>query len=97
MILKVNKMKPYISIRLYPQTQTIATNIDYYNRKGELTQSTDTRYIVDHIYEIIFPIVEQYGNTHDITVHSMGERLDINQLAQSFNDYFDGVMNGEIE
>jgi hypothetical protein len=86
-------MKPYIQIRLYPQTQTIATNIDYYNRKGELTQSTDTRYIVDHVWEIIFPIVEHYGNTHKITVHSMGEPLDLNQLAQSFNDYIDNVMN----
>jgi hypothetical protein len=90
-------MKPYIQIRLYPQTQTVATNIYYYTHDGTISKETHTRYIVDHVWEIIFPIVEQYGNTHDITVHSMGERLDINQLAQSFNDYFDGVMNGEIE
>ena len=80
-------MKPYIQIRLYPQTQTVATNIDYYDRKGQLTQSTDTRYIVDHIYEIILPIVEQYGNTHDITIHSMGERLDPNELEQHYYNY----------
>jgi hypothetical protein len=80
-------MKPYIQIRLYPQTQTIATNIDYYDRKGKLTQSTDTRYIVDHIYEIILPIVEQYGNTHDITIYSMGERLDPNELEHDYYNY----------
>jgi hypothetical protein len=77
-------MKPYINIRLYPQTQTIATNIDYYNRKGELTQSTDTRYIVDHIYEIILPIVEQYGATHNINVRMNGEQLDIGEIETSY-------------
>jgi hypothetical protein len=77
-------MKPYISIRLYPQTQTVATNIDYYNRKGELTRSTHTRYIVDHIYEIILPIVEQYGATHTINVGMNGEHLDINEIETSY-------------
>jgi hypothetical protein len=77
-------MKPYINIHLYPQTQTIATNIDYYNRKGELTQSTDTRYIVDHVWEIILPIVEQYGETHTINVGMNGEQLDINEIETSY-------------
>jgi hypothetical protein len=77
-------MKPYIQIRLYPQTQTIATNIDYYNRKGELTQSTDTRYIVEHVWEIILPIVDQYGATHTINVVMNGEQLDIQELETSY-------------
>jgi hypothetical protein len=77
-------MKPYINIHLYPQTQTIATNIDYYNRKGELTRSTDTRYIVNHIYEIILPIVYQYGKTHTINVGMNGEQLDINEIETSY-------------
>jgi hypothetical protein len=77
-------MKPYINIHLYPQTQTVATNIDYYNRKGELTQSTDIRYIVDHIYEIISPIVEQYGATHTINVGMNGKQLDINEIETSY-------------
>jgi hypothetical protein len=77
-------MKPYIQIRLYPQTQTVATNIDHYNRKGELTQSTDTRYMVDHIYEIILPIVEQYGATHTINVGMNGEQLDISEIETSY-------------
>ncbi len=86
-------MKPFIHIRLYPQTQTVATNVYHYDSDGTLTEMTDTRHMVDHIYEIIFPIVEQYANTHDISVHSMGKRLDIQQLEQ---DYYD-AMNGDIE
>lgn len=77
-------MKPFIFIRLYPQTQTVASNISYYDANGTLTNETDTRYMVDHIYEIIFPIVEKYGNTHDITVKSMGKPLDIYQLEHSY-------------
>jgi hypothetical protein len=90
-------MKPFIHIRLYPQTQTVATNVYHYDSDGTLIEMTDTRHMVDHIYEIIFPIVEQYGNTHQITVHSMGKSLDIQQLEQSYYDYVDGVMNGDIE
>lgn len=88
-------MKPSINIRLYPQTQTIATNIYHYDSDGTLTEMTDKRYIVDHIYEIIFPIVEKYGNTHEITVHSMGKPLYIGDLEQSYYDYVDGVMSGD--
>lgn len=58
-------MKPSINIRLYPQTQTIATNIYHYDSDGTLTEMTDTRYIGD--------------------------------LEQSYYDYVDGVMNGDIE
>jgi hypothetical protein len=90
-------MKPYIIINLYPQTQTIASNIDYYNEHGEITKSTDTRYMVDHIYEILFPIYEEYGETHDIHPYSMGKSIDPNQIEQSYYDYVDGVMNGDIE
>jgi hypothetical protein len=78
-------MKPYIEIRLYPQIQALATNIDYYDRKGELTKSTDTRYLVDHIYEIILPIMEQ-NPKHDITVRMNGKQLDLSQIEQSYYD-----------
>lgn len=77
-------MKPFIFIHLYPQTQTVASNIYYYDANGTLTNETHTRYMVDHIYEIIYPIYEEYGNTHDITVHSMGKRLDVHQLEQLY-------------
>ena len=77
-------MKPYINVHLYPQTQTVATNIYYYSHNGRLTKQTDTRYMVDHIYEIIFPIVEQYGATHTINVRMNSKPLDINQLEQSY-------------
>lgn len=86
---------PVINIHLYPQTQTVATNIYHYTRNGKLTKHTDTRYMVDHIYEIIFPIVEQYGQTHTINVRMMGKLLDIGQVEQSYYDYVDGVMNGD--
>jgi hypothetical protein len=77
-------MKPYINIRLYPQTQTVATNIDIYNRQNELVQSTDTRYMVEHIYEIILPYVEQYARTHDIIVRMNGKQLDIGEIETSY-------------
>jgi hypothetical protein len=86
-------MKPYINIHLYPQTQTVATNIYYYTHDGQINKETHTRYMVDHIYEIIFPIVEQYGTTHTINVGMNGKPLDIQQLEQ---DYYD-AMNGDVE
>ena len=90
-------MTPSIFIHLYPQTQTVATKVYHYDGDGQLTNETHTRYMVDHIYEIIFPIVEKYGNTHEINVKSMGKPLDVQQLEQSYYDYVDGVMNGDIE
>jgi hypothetical protein len=77
-------MKPYINIHLYPQTQTVATNIYYYTHDGTISKETHTRYIVDHIYEIILPIVEQYGETHTINVGMNGEQLDINEIETSY-------------
>lgn len=85
-------MKPYINIHLYPQSQVVATNIYHYNRNGQITKETHTRYMVDHIYEIIFPIVEQHGTTHNIYVMMNGETLDISQVEQSYYDYIDDVM-----
>lgn len=88
-------MKPYINIHLYPQSQVVATNIYYYGNNGQITKETHTRYMVDHIYEIILPIVEQYGETHDIYVGMNGQPLDIEQLEQLFYDYFNDIMENQ--
>ena len=80
-------MKPYINIYFYEQTQTVATNIYYYTQDGTIIKETHTRYIVDHVWEVISPIVEQYGNTHDISIYSLGEHLDINKIEASYFAY----------
>jgi hypothetical protein len=78
-------MKPYINICLYSQTDsTLCAHKKYYDSDGKIIKQISFRYLVDHIYDIIFPIVEQYGATHTINVRMDGETLDISNLEQSY-------------
>jgi hypothetical protein len=80
------KRQPYIKINLYQETQAFKVYVEYYNEKGELIKDTDTRYIVEHIYEIILPILQENPN-HDIRAFMNRKALDFIELEQSYYDY----------
>jgi hypothetical protein len=76
-----------IIIRIYPQTQTFETNIEYFDEMGTLTNFEDPRYLVEHIYEIILPIVENHAHDSDIKIYMNRKELYINDIEQSYYDY----------
>ena len=76
-----------IIIRIYPETQTFGTNIEYFDDMGTLTNYEDTRYMVEHIYEFILPIVEDHSHDSDIKIYMNQKELNIDKIEQSYYEY----------
>ena len=78
-------MKPYINMNLYSQTDDTICSIEiYYDNYNNITNQISFRYLVNHIYEIILPIFEKYGQTHTINVGMNGKPLDIGKIKKSY-------------
>lgn len=74
-----------LSIHIYPQTQCYFTNVIETNKRTQkIKLLTDTRYIVDHVYEIVLPLWEKYEQTHNIEIFINGDRYALMDLENAY-------------
>jgi hypothetical protein len=78
-------MKNTLFIYMYSGIQTISTNIFTIDNKNNVKDIADTRYIVDHVFEIVLPYHEQYPK-HDIKMFLDGQQLEYGEIEQSYYD-----------
>jgi len=80
------KKQPYTTIHIYPQPHTFMTYINHYNKKGEHVKEISKAYIVEHIYEIILPIVEENPN-NEVRIFLGRKSLDLLDVEQSYHNF----------
>jgi hypothetical protein len=78
-------MKNTLFIYMYSGIQTISTNIFTIDKKNNIKDIADTRYIVDHVFEIVLPYYEQYPK-HDIKIFLDGQQLEYGEIEKSYYD-----------
>jgi hypothetical protein len=62
------------------------TYINHYNKKGEHIKEISMSYIVEHIYEIILPIVEENPN-NEVRIFLGRKSLDLLDVEQSYHNF----------
>jgi hypothetical protein len=79
------KQKKTLYIYMYSGVQTIATNVYTFDKNNERQDIENTRYIVEHVFEIIYPFYEKYAK-YNIETFLDGEQLDYYDIEHSYHE-----------